>query len=110
MKASPPFAKLLPRLTWFLIGFVAVLALGLHLWFIYHSEKTIEDLIAKRSNGKLKATIKKFSINYFDNRITIKDLTIINTDSTQQSTAYRFNTKDFHLQIQSTWDFLFTRN
>ena len=109
MKASPPFAKLLPRLTWFLIGFVAVLALGLHLWFINHSEQTIEDLIAKRSNGKLKAIIKKFSINYFDNRINIKDLTIINTDSTQQSTAYRFNTKDFHLKIQSTWDFLFQR-
>jgi hypothetical protein len=80
---------------------------GFHFWFVNHSEKIVEDLISWQSNGKLKATIKKFRIDYIHNRINIKNLTIVNTDSAEQSTSYYFNAKDFHLKLRSRWDLLF---
>jgi hypothetical protein len=101
------FVKLLFRFTWHIIAFIIVLVLCFHFWFIHHSEKTIEDLISWASDGKLKTTIKKFRIDYFNNIIDIKDLVIVNTDSSSQQTSYRFTAKDFHLNIRSRWDLIF---
>jgi hypothetical protein len=107
MRVLLRFTKLFFRFTWHIAAFIVVLLLCFHFWFIYHSEKTIEDLITWASGGKLKSSIKKIKINYFDNNIDVKDLIIFNTDSSAQSTAYRFTTKNFHLKIRSRWDLIF---
>src|SRR5580698_688426 len=102
-------AKKIFRFIGYIIAVIAVLLLGFHLWFIYHSEKTIEDLITWASDGKLKSSMKKFKIDYVNNNIDIKDLTIFNTDSSAQADSYKFSTKDFHLRIRSRWDLIFRK-
>ena len=107
MKVLVRFIRLLFRFTWHILAFIVVLVLCFHFWFIYHSEKTIEDLITWASDGKLKTTIKKFRIDYINNTIDIKDLIIVNTDSSSQLTSYRFTAKDFHLNLRSRWNLIF---
>jgi len=97
------------RSIWHIIATIALLLLGLHFWFIYNSEKTIEGLITWASNGKLTGEIKNFKINYVNNNIDIKNLTIYNTDSSAQSTSYRFSVKGFHLKIRSSLDLILHR-
>jgi hypothetical protein len=105
----PHRAKKIFKFIGYIIALAAVLLLGFHLWFIYHSEKTIEDLITWASDGKLKSSIKKFKIDYVNNNIDIKELTIFNIDSSAEATSYRFSTKDFHLRIRSRWDLIFNK-
>jgi hypothetical protein len=109
MKALLRHTKRIFRLFFLIAGFLIVLLLGFHFWFIYHSEKTIEDLITWASDGKLRGSMKKFKIDYINNNIDIKELTIFNTDSLAQSTSYRFSTKDFHLRIRSRWQLIFNK-
>lgn len=86
---------------------VILMLVGFHIWFIYNSEKTIERLIAWRSNGQLRAKIKKFSIDYFNNSAQIKEFSIFNTDTLRQGTSYRFTTQQLHFNIRSKWDLVF---
>jgi len=109
MKLMLRRVRMMLRFAGFIIALVALILLGFHFWFINHSEKTIEDLITWASNGKLKSSIHKFRIDYLNNTIEIKNFSIVNTDSSAQSTSYRFNTKDFHLRIRSRWDLVFNR-
>ena len=102
-------ARIMLRFTGFVIALIALILLGFHFWFINHSEKAIEDLITWASNGKLKSNIHKFRIDYLNNTIEIKNFSIVNTDSSAQSTSYLFSTKDFHLRIRSRWDLVFNR-
>src|ERR1700709_1368574 len=107
MAARYNIAKSIFKITGWFLGAVLVLLLCLHIWFVYHSEKVIEDLITWQSHGKLKATIKKFRIDYFNNKTEIKELTIFNTDALQNGTSYRFSTKELKFNILSKWDLLF---
>src|SRR5579871_4197683 len=109
MKLVRQIAKALFRFIWHIVVLILLLLLGFHFWFIYNSEKTIEELITFASNGKLKSEIKKFRINYLDNNIDIKDFKIFNTDSASEATSYYFSVQNFHLKIRSKWELLFHR-
>jgi len=109
MPARFKLKKQLFKLTAWILGILLALLLSFHIWFVYHSEKIIEDIISWQSNGKLKAVIKKINISYLSNYIDIKDLTILNTDSSEQSTAYHFSTENFHLKIRSRWALIFKK-
>ena len=107
MRALLRHTKKIIRFFFLIAGILMALLLAFHFWFIYHSEKTIEDFITWASDGKLKSTIKKCKIDYINNNIDIRELTIFNTDSLIQSTSYRFSAKNFHLRIRSRWELIF---
>src|ERR1700722_19675241 len=109
MKGKPRLAKRIFKYIWRTVAIIALLLLGFHIWFIYHSERAIEDLITWASDGKLKSVIKKIKIDYATNNIDIKGLVIFNTDSSAQSASYRFSAQDFHLRVRSIGDLIFRK-
>ncbi len=109
MKGKPRLAKRIFKYIWRTVAIIALLLLGFHIWFIYHSERAIEDLITWASDGKLKSVIKKIKIDYVTNNIDIKGLVIFNTDSSSQSASYRFSAQDFHLRVRSIGDLIFRK-
>ena len=90
-----------------IFGILLLLLVIFHLWFVHHSEEAIEDLVAWQSNGKMKAEMKKFRIDYFNNEIEIKNLSMFNTDTLKQGVSYRFTTQNFRFKIRSKWDWIF---
>ncbi len=98
--------KIIKTIGWTIL-MVILMLVGFHIWFINNSERSIERLIAWRSNGKLRAKIKKFSIDYFNNNAEIKELTIFNSDTISRGTAYRFTTQELRFNIRSKWDLVF---
>ncbi|GLU51202.1 hypothetical protein [Dyadobacter frigoris] len=86
------------------IAFFAIVLLCIHFWFKYNSERTIEQLISWGSGGKLKCSIGKIETNYFHNAIHVEGISIFTVNSSNQSTSYKFNVKDFHFRTRSRWD------
>jgi len=107
VKALKHFVELLWDFIWHIVVLLLLLLLGFHFWFLHHSESAIGELITWRSNGKIKCTFDKVSINYLNNDLEVRDIVLFNTDSVFQATSYRFGAKNFHLKIHSKWDLLF---
>lgn len=78
------------KITGFIIGILAALLLGFHLWFRAHAKDIIEDLVASRSKGKINLKIQKLRFGYFSNKIELEKAVFFNTDSVATSTSYRF--------------------
>lgn len=107
MKALKRFVEILWDFIWHIVVLLLLLLFGFHLWFIHHSESAIEELITWSSNGKVKCTLHKVSINYLSNDLDVKNIVFFNTDSASQATSYRLSAQNFHLKIHSKWDLLF---
>ena len=107
MKVLKRFFEIVWLWSWHILVFIGVLLFCGHLWFISNSERALENTIRLGSNGKLNCSVKRFSLNYFTNVINIDDISIFNTDSTAQETAYRLGVHHFHLRIRSKWDLIF---
>lgn len=83
------FIKRTIKITGIIIGILAVLALGFHLWFRAHAKGIIEDLVESRSKGKINLKIEKLRFGYFSNKIELEKL-FFNTDSASTATSYKF--------------------
>lgn len=84
------FIKRTIKITGIIIGILAVLALGFHLWFRAHAKEIIEDLVESRSKGKINLKIEKLRFGYFSNKIELEKAVFYNTDSAATATSYKF--------------------
>ncbi|HRF17896.1 MAG TPA: hypothetical protein PK977_07000, partial [Chitinophagaceae bacterium] len=84
------FIKRTIKITGIIIGILAVLALGFHLWFRAHAKGIIEDLVESRSKGKINLKIEKLRFGYFSNKIELEKAVFFNTDSASTATSYKF--------------------
>lgn len=91
---------------WF-IGIILLLLFAFHIWFINYAEKAIGELVNWKSQGKLNASVKKMRIDYFNNKVEIKEIAFFNTDTLGQATSYRFATKELRFTILSKWNLVF---
>lgn len=84
------FIKRTIKITGIILGILAVLALGFHLWFRAHAKGIIEDLVESRSKGKISLKIEKLRFGYFSNKIELEKAVFFNTDSVATATSYKF--------------------
>jgi hypothetical protein len=92
-----------------MIGILAVLALGFHLWFRAHAIEIIEDLVESRSKGKISLKIEKLRFGYFSNKIEIEKAVFVNTDSGSTSTSYRFSIDKIRMKGKGLIPLLFSK-
>jgi len=85
-----------------------VLALCFHFWFINHAEGILENLVASRSNGKLKLHIKKFKFNWFSYDMQLRNAVFYSTD-TAASTAYRFGVEKVNIRVKEILPLIFEK-
>lgn len=101
--------KKLLKTTGYILGSIAILLMAFHLWFIYHAKDLLEDIVEKKSNGKIKLKIEKLSYNYFNNRMKIKEAVFFTTDSSTAPASYRFAVKEIRLQLKALWPLIFQK-
>lgn len=97
------------KITGIIIGILAALAFGFHLWFRAHAREIIEDLVKSRSKGKINLKIEKLRFGYFSNKIEIEKAVFVNTDSAINSTSYRFSIDKIRMKGKGLIPLLFSK-
>ena len=92
--------KLLKMFAW-ILGILIVLLFCFYIWFNNNAEKTVENLVIWKSQGKLKASVKKLRIDYFNNKVEIKEITFYNTDTLRKGASIRFTANKLRFTILS---------
>jgi len=97
------------KITGFIIGILAVLLFGFHLWFRAHAKGIIEDLVESRSKGKINLKIEKLRFGYFSNKIEIDKAVFVNTDTSASSRSYRFSIDKLKMKGKGLIPLLFSK-
>lgn len=97
------------KITSICIGILIVLLVGFHFWFQAHAKGLIEDLVASKSNNKLKLKIEKLRFNYLSSKIEIEKAVFTSTDTANSETAYRFAVDKIKLETKSIYPIIFRK-
>jgi hypothetical protein len=104
-----PFKRKILKITAYILGCLVGLLTIFHFWFINHAEKLIEELVASRSNGKLKLKVKKFKFNWFSYDMQLRHAVFYSTDTNTASTSYRFNVDRINIRVKAIMPLVFEK-
>jgi len=90
-------------------GALVVSVVGLHIWFVNNARGVLKEMVAVKSNGKIKLELSKLSFNFFTNELQVKEADLASTDSLTQPTTYRIGFKKLNLRIASFWPLIFQK-
>jgi hypothetical protein len=103
------YKRRLLRLSLISLVVIAILGLGLHIWFVNNARHLIIQIVSEKSHGKLKLKLSQVSFNFFSNDIQVKQASIVSTDSLVAPTTYEVNFSKLSLKSGSLWSLLFQR-
>src|SRR5215210_709254 len=95
------------RLTLIVTAVVALIILGLHIWFVNNARNLIKGIVAKESKGKLKLELSQVSFDFLENKLQVREVNLFSTDSVTQSTTYRISFRKLTIKTGSFWSLLF---
>jgi hypothetical protein len=104
--ASKRLGKKLLKIAAYTLGIIVVLAVAAHLWFIYRAKDMLEEMVEKKSGGKLKLKIEKLSYSYFSRKMRIREAAFYSSDTATAYTAYRFNTPEINVKLKAILPFI----
>ena len=108
MLISPVKRRFL-KISAYTFGTLIVLFLGFHFWFINHAEQLLEDLVASKSNGKVKLKVKKFKFDYLNNNMQLRNAVFYSTDSIAAGTGYRFGVEKINIRLKELLPLIFEK-
>jgi hypothetical protein len=88
-------------------GIAGLIILGLHLWFVHNAKRMITDIVASKSQGKLKLELDEFSYNFFSNKIQVRSASLVSMDSLTAPVTYSVRFKKLTLKSSSFFSALF---
>lgn len=88
-------------------GSFVILLTAFHFWFVYHAEEIIQDLVASRSDGKIRLEVRNFKFNWFSKKMALEDAVFYNTDSVKTGTIYRFAVPRINLKVKAVYPMIF---
>jgi hypothetical protein len=93
--------KKLLKITGIFLGVIAVLLIAFHFWFINHAKGMMEDIVSKRTNGRIKLKINKLRYNYFSQKMELDNAVFYTTDTLTAPSAYRFKVAQLRIQLNA---------
>lgn len=103
------FGRKLLKITGVFLGILLLLLIGFHFWFKAHAKEIIEDLVASKSNGRIKLKIKKLHFGYFSRRIELDNAVFYNTDTNTANTFYRFSIDKMKIEARAILPIVFKK-
>ncbi|MGZ5190634.1 MAG: hypothetical protein ACXWCZ_06405, partial [Flavisolibacter sp.] len=97
------------RLTLVVTAVVALIILGLHIWFVNNARNLIKGIVAKESKGKLKLELSQVSFDFLSNKLQVREVNLFSTDSVTQATTYRIGFRKLTIKTGSFWSLLFQK-
>lgn len=105
--AAKRISKKFLKVSGLIIGSFLVLLIAFHFWFVYHAEKIIQDLVASRSDGKIRLDVENFKFNWFSKKMELENAAFFTTDSATAGTSYRFSVPQIKLSVKAVYPLLF---
>ena len=93
------FKRLRFRIVLIILGIFATVLLAFNFWFLDHSERALERIVERQSNGSIQLIVEEFKFNWITNKIELNNAVLRNTDTTAP-TQYLF--KSNHIAIKAT--------
>jgi hypothetical protein len=100
-------SRKLMKISGIIVGVLALVMLGLHIWFVNNARNLIKNIVAEKSHGKLKLELRHVSFNFFTNRLQAREAMLISTDSLVAPSSYRITFSKLNLKTGSFWSLLF---
>jgi hypothetical protein len=88
---------------------LAVSVLGLHIWFVNNARSVLKEMVAAKSNGKIKLELSKLTFEFFSNKLQVREADLTSTDSLTNPTTYHIKFRKLTLRINSIWPLVFQK-
>ncbi len=106
---SKPRSKRLLIVLLVVCGVLALLTIGLHIWFVNNARSVLKEMVATKSKGKVKLELSKLSFDFFSNKLQVREADLVSTDSLTQPTTYRIKFRKLTLRINSLLPLIFQK-
>ncbi|HZH96874.1 MAG TPA: hypothetical protein VEY06_13365, partial [Flavisolibacter sp.] len=87
----------------------AVSVIGLHIWFVNNARSVLKEMVAAKSNGKIKLELSKLTFEFFSNKLQVREADLTSTDSLTNPTTYHIKFRKLTLRINSIWPLVFQK-
>ena len=105
-KSLPHKQKRFIKASLITFGIIAALGVGLHIWFVNNARRMIRNVVFTESKGKLKLELSQVSYNFFTNYLSVKEASLVSTDSTTENISYRISFDKLSMRVGSFWPLL----
>ena len=85
---------------------IAIVILGLHLWFVYNAKAVLRNYITEQSGGKIKLELSQLDLNLLTRHLQVHQATLISTDSVSQPITYKVTFSKLSLNVGSMFGLL----
>ncbi|HVG13585.1 MAG TPA: hypothetical protein VM935_01455 [Chitinophagaceae bacterium] len=82
---------------------IALLILGLHIWFVNNARGVLQDIVHTKSKGKIRLELSHLRFEFLSNKLQVRQADLISTDSLNESTTYHIKFRKLTLRINSFW-------
>src|SRR3954470_22793647 len=97
------------KMTLLVTAVVAVAIVGLHIWFVNNARNVLKQIVAEKSQGKLKLELKQLSFDFLSSKLQVRGAELFTTDTLTASLGYRVKFRKLTLDINSFWPLLFEK-
>lgn len=92
------FKRLRFRVVLIFLGILATVLIAFNFWFLDHSERALERIVERQSNGNMQLVVEEFKFNWLTNKIELNNAVLRSKDTTV-ATQYLF--KSNHIAIKA---------
>jgi hypothetical protein len=97
------------KITGLLVGSLLLLLTIFHFWFVNHAEELLQNMVASKSNGKLRLQVGNFKFNWFSKKMELERAIFYTTDTIDANTAYRFAVRKINLKVKALLPMIFEK-
>jgi hypothetical protein len=92
------------------VGIIAVVIIGLQIWFVYNAKDILIGIVESKSKGKVKLDLSNVKFNFLSNQLQIREGDLISTDTSTVPTSYHVKFSTLTLKVRSYWPLLLNRS
>ena len=87
-KTTSPYKRFFKLLLITVTVFLVIVA-GLHIWFVNNAKGILQQIVATKSNGKIKLELSQLRFEFLSNKLQIREADLVSTDTITQATSFR---------------------
>ena len=101
-----PRRKRLFKVALIIIGVISFTIFGLQIWLVHNARDVLKQIVADKSDDKLRLELSQVRFNFFSNRLQVRKAELISMDSISQPATYHVKFRKLTLRVRSFWPLL----